>query len=174
MNLFYNLAPAPKFFNETNLSTLPEEEKKKARVPPSLEDPRREKPLVAPTEKGPKAARPSLTVHRPPPSLSASRFRPVFREGRSFRAEHLKLWVLPGEAAGKPTAWGVVVSQKTARRSTDRHRWKRRVREVLRHERERISKGCEAIFLVDEPAPEPTYAELREEIEKLLRRAGLL
>lgn len=173
MNLFYNLAPALKFFHETNLSALPEEEKKKTRVPPSLADPRREKPLMAPAEKGPKAARPSLTVRRPPPSLAPSRFRPVFREGRSFRAEHLALWVLLGGAQERATAWGIVVSRKAARQAVDRNRWKRRIREMLRCEQERISRGGEAIFLVERSFPEPTPAELREEMEKLLRRAGL-
>ena len=72
------------------------------------------------------------------------------------------------------TEWRIVITRKLIRHATERNRWRRRIREVLRGERNRIQAGCCATLRLHHAGAEPPYAELALEIVELLRRADLL
>ncbi|MEO1133859.1 MAG: ribonuclease P protein component [Cyanobacteria bacterium J06639_1] len=81
-----------------------------------------------------------------------------------------------------PTRWAIVVSKKVSRRAVDRNRIRRRIRGALRQLEPQWRSGWDVIAIV-KPTPKErdrpylldcSYPELQQEVETLVRRAGLL
>ncbi|MEO1134890.1 MAG: ribonuclease P protein component, partial [Cyanobacteria bacterium J06639_1] len=81
-----------------------------------------------------------------------------------------------------PTRWAIVVSKKVSRRAVDRNRIRRRIRSALRQLELQWRSGWDVIAIV-KPTPKErdrpylldcSYSELQQEVETLVRRAGLL
>ena len=65
---------------------------------------------------------------------------------------------------------GMIVSRKTARKSTERTKIKRRFREIFRKNKETLPAGIQLVLRVKAPASQCTYAELQAQFLKLVGR----
>ncbi len=97
-------------------------------------------------------------------------FQRVRREGRSWAHPLAVVWVSPnglgysrvGFSAGRALGIAVV-----------RNRAKRRLREAVRHDLERIAPGWDIILAGRAPLARADYAEVVRAVRQLLTRAGL-
>jgi len=102
----------------------------------------------------------------------AHRFKPT--HGNSWKGKHFSLWLAEQETPGEPTEWMIVVNRKTVRLATERNRWKRRVREVLREQEGSIRPGYRVRLKLHTKGAKAGYPELQREILELIKRSGLL
>lgn len=77
------------------------------------------------------------------------------------------------EVERSPTEWRIVVSRKVARLATERNRWKRRLREVLREYKDAIRPGYWARLKVLRGGVAVSYSELKREVIELIKESGL-
>ena len=93
----------------------------------------------------------------------------VYKRGGSWVSDLLVLRALPNGLAF--SRYGLSVSKKVGG-AVIRNRIKRRLREIL----EKVSTGraCDIVFVVRPAAVDADFSGLKESVEKLLERAGLL
>lgn len=101
--------------------------------------------------------------------LDASRYRPVFREKRSFAGRTLVLWLKRGADAGRRA--GVVVSKRTFRRAVDRNRAKRLLREAFRLSRGALPSDLEAVLVARAGIGGKGLREVLSDFAAVCRRA---
>ncbi|MBI4116063.1 MAG: ribonuclease P protein component [Candidatus Omnitrophica bacterium] len=77
--------------------------------------------------------------------------------------------------ADLPAQHRIAIAKKLLRKATERNRWKRRIREVLRSKKSQIRPGFQITIKLREVNEEtPTFKEIKEEIVGLLDKAELL
>jgi ribonuclease P protein component len=105
-------------------------------------------------------------------------FRAVYRRKRFFAGKLLVLHLLKvHEVRDVPLRLGFVISKKSSRKSHDRNRLKRRLREICRTKVIPVLKeGCSAdvLFVARSGAAEAEFQALLVEVNQLCRTAGLL
>ncbi len=103
-------------------------------------------------------------------------FQAVYKRRTSWASPHLALYVrlrLPRE--GEASRLGFVISKKVAKRSHDRNRLKRRLREISRLYLLPVSaQPYDALVVARTIATEADFAALKAEMLSLARQAGLL
>ena len=103
-------------------------------------------------------------------------FQAVYKRRTSWASPHLVLYVrfrAPREAGD--SRLGFVISKKIAKRSHDRNRLKRRLREISRvHLLPRSPRPYDALVVARTAAHEAGFAALSAEMTGLARQAGLL
>lgn len=99
-------------------------------------------------------------------------FARVYRKGKHHRSKNLTLYVLDNGKYGKRL--GITVSRKSYGRSVDRNRARRLVRESYRMFEDNICDNRDMVFVVRKNRNLPTFAQVRDETEYLLRRSGLM
>lgn len=99
-------------------------------------------------------------------------FRRVRREGRSYASACLTLNVAPGRR--QRVRCGFIVSSKPFTKAVQRNRAKRRVREAVRLALPFIVPGHDLVFVIRSPdVLTMPFAQIRDDVENLLRRAEL-
>ena len=91
-----------------------------------------------------------------------------------LKEKHLALWKSKQDPGTQPTLWKIAVSRRMVRLATQRNRWRRRIREVLRRQRSSIFPGYQATLKVHSVKPPTKFAVLEKEITNLLEKSGLL
>jgi ribonuclease P protein component len=102
----------------------------------------------------------------------AGLFQEAYAQGHKHVGKHLVLWLRDGEDA----AWklGVVASKKVGN-SVVRSRAKRRMRELYRRNRQRLSGAAADIILVARHSlPEAPWPDLLADFDRVFSRAGRL
>ena len=92
------------------------------------------------------------------------------RDGASVHGKFMLLSVLPHAAKG-PARIGIVTSRRVGG-AVDRTRVRRRLREIVRAERERLLPGSWFVIVARHRAVEAAFDELRAEWLGLVRRAA--
>jgi len=109
-----------------------------------------------------------------PPSarvLTSAEFERIFKQGKRTASPLMALHVLrqdEGEAR-----LGLVVSRKVDKRAVGRNRIKRVVREYFRQMRSQLAPGA-YVVLARTAAKQADNAQLRQTLERLFARAGVL
>ena len=98
-------------------------------------------------------------------------FLSVRRKGRSFPCPLLTLHARPNE--GLPIRLGVSVGKQFGP-AVARNRFKRRIREIIRHRLECLAPGWDVILSARPGAKAASFPELESAVEGTLRRAGIL
>ncbi len=95
-------------------------------------------------------------------STEFMRFKPTRRiNGRFFT-------LLIGPAFGEVVKYAAVVSKKTAQKAVSRNLIKRRCRAAIRGEHSGAAKPCSLVFYAKSSAKDASFAEIREDVKKLL------
>jgi len=101
--------------------------------------------------------------------LSSADFR-KFRPARRVNGDFFSV-SLATDAAGPK--WACVVSKKVSTKAPVRNLVKRRTRALLRVELEKFAQPVSIVFQAKRGAGEASFAQLKEDVRKLLERAGL-
>jgi ribonuclease P protein component len=118
--------------------------------------------------------RPSSIVHRPafmdrPSRLRTnSDFQRVRRDGRSWATPWVVLVAAPNGL--ERSRFGFAVGKKIGKAVT-RNRVKRRLREVVRQQRDRVAPGWDLIFIARDALQTATFEQLDQTVAQLLKRA---
>jgi ribonuclease P protein component len=95
----------------------------------------------------------------------------VYRTGKRFPSARFLLFTRPG--AHEFSRVGLSVGKKVGKAVT-RNRVKRRLREIMRIRRPHFIRPTDIVLVAHPKAAGLTYAEMEGEVDKLLRKAGLL
>lgn len=103
-------------------------------------------------------------------------FQAVYKRRSSWASPHLILYVrLRGPREGGHSRLGFVISKKIAKRSHDRNRLKRRLREISRLYLLPVSsRPYDALVVARTASPQANFAALTAEMTSLARQAGLI
>jgi len=99
-------------------------------------------------------------------------FEEIIKKGSFFPGSSLSLKVLRTDLG--ELRIGFVVSQKISKSAVVRNRIKRRLREAVRSNLAQMKKGYDIIFFSKKGVEEKDFWEIKEEIEKLLKKAKLI
>ena len=97
-------------------------------------------------------------------------FRKVYRSAKSVSTRYLVLYPKPRKGDGIRV--GFSISKKVGKANV-RNYYKRRLREIVRHNLHRIKPGYDLIILTRVPVTELEYHELEKNVKYLLRKSGV-
>lgn len=99
------------------------------------------------------------------------RFEQVRRQGACWTDRLIVLCALPNGLSR--SRFGFSVSRRVGN-AVVRNRLKRRLREVVRLQRQSIATGWDVVFIARPPIARADYREIERAVERLLRQAGLI
>lgn len=99
------------------------------------------------------------------------RFEQVRRQGSCWTDRLIVLCALPNGLAR--SRFGFSVSRRVGN-AVVRNRLKRRLREIVRLQREGIALGWDVVFIARPPTARADYREIERAVGRLLRQAGLI
>jgi len=103
--------------------------------------------------------------------LETTGYAAVFQAGHSFAGRRMVLWY---RRTDRPlTRLGVVTSRRTFRRSVDRSRARRLLREAFRLNRWRLVDGCDVVLIGRWQILQAARQDVEKDLLKLARQAGL-
>ena len=117
-------------------------------------------------------ARPDMRLSRDQRISESCIFREAFDSGRQFAGRCLVLWLREGDDAS--LRLGVVASKKTFRRSVDRSRARRLLREAYRLNRFRFSGRKDVVLLARRRILEASRMAVEKDLLEQAGKAGLL
>jgi ribonuclease P protein component len=98
-------------------------------------------------------------------------FENVFKNGRGFNENLLRLKIIPNDLAD--SRFGFVVSKKYSKKATERNSIKRRLREITQKDILNIKEGFDVVLFVM-PELENDFDKLTDITRKLLKKSRLL
>ena len=111
-------------------------------------------------------------MHRKLRLRNRADFSRIYRGGKSFaNGQFVVYW--SKQPAAEPFRLGVSASKKIGN-AVVRNRMRRVVKEIVRHNAERIAPHVDLILIVRKPAVEMKTKELEKSVIHVLKRAGLL
>jgi len=105
------------------------------------------------------------------PRLASPLYRVVFDQGRDAHGQTLALWAMKLPDADRRV--GVVVSKKMIRRSVDRHRAKRLLRETFRLSRHHLKPGFGIVLVARAGIMGKKCQDVMRDFERICRRAKI-
>lgn len=105
-------------------------------------------------------------------------FQIVRQRGRSFASPSLVVYARPNADARSssdlaPLRVGISVGKRYGS-AVARNRFKRRIREIVRHRLDLLAPGWDLVFVARPRAGSASFGELETATETVLRRAGVL
>lgn len=97
-------------------------------------------------------------------------FRKVYRTAKSISTKYLVIY--PKIKKGDDIRVGFSISKKIGKANV-RNLYKRRLREIVRHNLHHIKPGCDLIILARVPVTTLGYHELEKNVKYLLRKSGV-
>ena len=98
-------------------------------------------------------------------------FEKVIKEGKGVREGFLVLKYLKNNLNLVRT--GFVVSQKISKKAVIRNKVKRRLREIVRRNLEKLKPGYDLIFFTKKGIEEKDFWQIKEVVKELLKKAKL-
>lgn len=107
--------------------------------------------------------------------VRTSEYTRMRKNGRTFGGRYmvLSLVTLPPEELPQTARFGFITSRKVGDAVT-RNRVRRRLKEIVRHQRPRLPEGIWLVIIARYTASTASYDELQREWQRLARKAGLL
>jgi len=103
----------------------------------------------------------------------APEFAKLKKEGTSFHGKYMVLSVLECGAPGEVARVGIITSRRVGC-AVERNRVRRRLREIFRHARSRISSRFWLVLVARQHAAGASYAQIEKEWWRLAERSGIL
>jgi len=94
--------------------------------------------------------------------LAEKDFQAAWKRGRSFYTKILGFKISRNDLT--VSRFGIIVGNKISKKSTDRNRLKRQLREILRAKIEKISPGYDLVVTALPAAPGKSYQTLEREL----------
>lgn len=101
-------------------------------------------------------------------------FKKIAQGSRPFHSSYFILKKLLASDRCLPSQFGFVISAKVSKKSTVRNQLKRRMSDIICFNIKRIKNGLGVMLLVKNQAVGKSYQEIKEDLEILLKKAGLL
>lgn len=101
-------------------------------------------------------------------------FDEVFKNGRNYHSDFLFLKMSALEKQSDKSRFAVVIPKKISKKATERNLIKRKIFASLRENKGKIKTGFAVIIFVKKGIENLEYAEIKEEIYKILKIARLL
>jgi ribonuclease P protein component len=98
-------------------------------------------------------------------------FRVIYNTAKSIADRNLVLYYKPN--GREQTRFGISISAKVGG-SVTRNKIKRRIKEILRGNNERISEGYDIIFIVRVKCANADFGQIKKSVRYLLNKANLL
>ncbi len=98
-------------------------------------------------------------------------FEKVIKKGKFFEENFLVLKKMKNNLSW--TRIGFVVSQKVSKKAVIRNKIKRRIREVIKVNLNKIKSGYDIIFFTKKGIEEKSFSEIKNSVETLLKEARL-
>jgi ribonuclease P protein component len=111
------------------------------------------------------------TLSRRQRLTDAGAFSEAFTHGRGYPGRYMVLRVRCGDDA--TMRLGVATGKRALRRSVDRVRARRLLREAFRRNRAKFSGKCDVVLVARSAIRDATHADVEEELLRLARKAGL-
>jgi ribonuclease P protein component len=124
---------------------------------------------VAPSS--PNGCRPDQRLGRNRRLTRSAEFREAYAQNRCFVGRFMVMWLRSGKNASLRLG---VVSGRSVGGAVDRNRARRRLREVFRTNRYRLSGEVDVVLVARRPLLQAKWEEITGEFEELAARAGLL
>lgn len=97
----------------------------------------------------------------------------VQKEGRIFPGKLFSLLVTKGEESF-PSQFGFILSTKVHQRATKRNRARRLLIEAIRNLLPQVKPGFKSVFLAKKALIDQDLVGVRQEVNRLFRKAGLI
>ncbi len=98
-------------------------------------------------------------------------FESVFKKGKGYKEQFLSLKLTDNDFDFSRFAF--IVSNKISKKSTVRHKIKRRIREIIRLRINKIKNRKDVILIAQIGITDRGYREIEEVVDKLLKKAKL-
>jgi len=99
-------------------------------------------------------------------------FKRVLKKGKSQRGNLLTIKQTENELAY--SRFGFIVGLKVSKKSPQRNKIKRRLREIIKDNLNRIEKGKDVVFMPFPKIKDQSFSRIKSETEKLLKKLDLL
>lgn len=96
------------------------------------------------------------------------------QNGQIFQGKFFGLLLTQGKDKEKTSRFGVIVSNKVAKKAVTRNKIRRLLSETLLNFYPQISKNHEGVFLAKKTAGVADYSQIKKDIELLLQKTKLL
>ena len=95
------------------------------------------------------------------------------KDGQILQGKFFGLLLSPDNLNNEISRFAVIVSNKIDKRAVKRNKIRRLINEALKSLWPKIKIGVEGVFLVKKTATKATFEEIKNEIEKLFKKAKL-
>lgn len=99
-------------------------------------------------------------------------FDNVYKSGSSFFSRILGIKYTKNSL--EVTRFGIIIGSKISKKSTERNKVKRRIREILRLNLKNIKKGYDIVVLVRSSIIECDYGEIQKNLSYVLTKSNLI
>jgi len=99
-------------------------------------------------------------------------FKKVFKQGRNYQQEFIKIKVLKNDLAY--SRLGFPIGLKISKKSVERNKIKRQLEEIVRLELKQIKPGFDIVVLVEQEITEKNYQAIKKTLISLFRKANLI
>lgn len=104
--------------------------------------------------------------------LKRKEFQKVLEKGKGFKEDKIVLKVLENNT--KETRIGFLITKKVSKKAVVRNKLKRRLREILRREKEKTKKGLDLIFIALPGIETRDFQSLENSVKKLFSKAKIV
>ncbi|HOK35178.1 MAG TPA: ribonuclease P protein component [Candidatus Pacearchaeota archaeon] len=104
--------------------------------------------------------------------LSKKEVEKIFKKNKTFQGNFLLLKTKKNSLL--VSRFSVIIPLKVSKKSTQRNKLKRQIREILRENLTNIKPGFDCVFIATPKIIGKKYKEIKEETEKLLKKAEMI
>lgn len=97
----------------------------------------------------------------------------VKKEGALYQADSFGILVRKRKE-DKPSKFAFIVSTKISKIAVVRNKAKRRLREAVKQNIDKVAKGYDVVFLTKKTTLERSSKEITSEVEKIFKESGLI
>ena len=97
----------------------------------------------------------------------------LYQKGKALHGKFFYLRYLPAKNGGGSSRFAVVMSLKISKKSVERNRKRRQLKEIIRLNINKIKKGFLVLLVAKEGILETNYQELEREFLSLIKKAGI-
>lgn len=96
------------------------------------------------------------------------------QNGQIFQGKFFGLLLVSGKDPGSFSRFGMIVSNKVAKKAVTRNKIRRLLSESLLALWSQIKKGSDGVFLAKKTAGEADFSQIKKDIQLLLQKAKLI